>query len=60
MSKRNYKELWQQLKVIVLYGKSKRYGKVELLDIMGLLELGQLAQDPMSEILKVAEVKKEK
>ena len=58
MSKRNYKELWQQLKVIVLYGKSKRYGKVELLDIMGLLELGQLAQDPMSEILKVAEVKK--
>jgi len=53
MEKRNHKELWEQLKVLITYGKQQRYGKKEIIDLMGLLEIGQLAQDPLAEILSI-------
>lgn len=54
MSRRNYKELWEQLKVLVLYGGKRRYSQVELYKIITNMEVGQLCQDPISEILKVS------
>lgn len=55
MSKRNYKELWEQLKAIILCGGKKRYTREELYRAMSDLELMQLCQDPLVEILKVSE-----
>ena len=60
MSKRNYKELWQQLKVIVQCSGRKRWQNKGILDTMFLLEANQLGQDPMYEMitaLKKAESK---
>ena len=53
MNRRNHKELWEQLKVLIIYGKQQRYNKRELYDLMFSLELGQLAQDPIGELQKV-------
>jgi len=44
VSKRNHRELWKQLKVLIIYGKQNRYSKEELYDLMVNLELGQLVQ----------------
>lgn len=62
MSKRNHKELWEQLKVLIIYGYKKRYTQKELYNLMKSLELGQLTQDPISQILRKGEeiLKKEK
>lgn len=46
MSKRNYKELWEQLKVVVSCGSRKRWGKNELLETMTNLEVYQRVRDP--------------
>ena len=59
MSRRNYKELWEQLKVVVMYGGRQRYSTEELCKIIGNLEIGQLCQDPMRRILEVSENGKE-
>ena len=53
-NRRNYRELWEQLKAVVLYGKQQRFKREELYDLMLMLEIGQLAQDPLGEIDKVA------
>ena len=53
MNRRNHKELWEQLKVLIIYGKQQRYNKRELYDLMFWLELGQLAQDPIGELQKI-------
>ncbi len=46
MSKRNYKELWEQLKFQIKYEPfRKRYGKEDLLNIMKILEDFQLSDD---------------
>jgi len=50
VSKRNHRELWKQLKVLIIYGKQNRYSKEELYDLMVNLELGQLVQDPLKEL----------
>lgn len=55
MSKRNHKELWEQLKVIVLHSKQRRWTKKELYELMSSLELCQLAQDPLAKTLKTME-----
>ncbi len=57
MNKRNYRELWEQLKAIILFGKQQRWERKELYELMSNLELNQLAQDPLAEILKVGEAK---
>jgi len=54
MNKRNHKELWEQLKVLIIYSSKRRYSQGELYEIMSRLELGQLAQDPFIEILKAS------
>lgn len=53
MNRRNYKELWEQLKVLVVCGSKKRYNQGELYKVMSDLELLQLCQDPLREILQV-------
>jgi hypothetical protein len=53
VSRRNHKELWEQLRVLILYSKQRRYSKKELYDLMFMLEVGQLAQDPLGEIAKI-------
>lgn len=52
-SKRNHKELWEQLKCVVVYGKQKRFTRKDVYDLMTCLEMGQLAQDPLGELEKV-------
>lgn len=52
MSKRNYRELWQQLKTVVLFGGKSRYTRRELHEMMSFMELAQLAQDPFKEMLE--------
>ena len=54
MSKRSHKELWEQLKVLLLHSKQKRYTKKELYKLMTDLEAGQLAQDPFASLLEAA------
>lgn len=54
MSKRNYKELWEQLKVIILCSGRRRWSQKDIFQTMTNLELMQLAQDPLGEILKVS------
>jgi len=49
-SKRNHKELWEQLKCVIVYGKQKRFSRKDIYDLMSMLELGQLAQDPLGEL----------
>jgi len=51
MSKRNYKELWNQLKVILLCSGRQRWVNKGILDTMFLLETNQLDQDPMYEMI---------
>lgn len=52
-SKRNHKELWEQLKVLIIYGKQKRYTKEEVYNLMTQLEIGQLSQDPLGQVDKI-------
>lgn len=52
MSRRSHRELWEQLKVILLFSRKKRYTSAELYNIMSDMELAQLAQDPLSILLK--------
>ncbi len=52
MSKRNHRELWEQLKVLILHSKQKRYTRKELYELMTGLELSQLAQDPLATLLE--------
>jgi len=52
-SKRNHRELWEQLKAVILYGKQKRFPRKELYDLMLELEIGQLAQDPIRQMDKI-------
>ena len=52
MSRRSYRELWEQLKVVILFSNRKRYSRKELHDIMVSMEIAQLAQDPTDSILK--------
>jgi len=52
-SKRNHRELWEQLKAVILYGKQNRFSRKELFDLMLELEVGQLAQDPLGQIEKI-------
>lgn len=52
MSKRSYKELWEQLKVLILCGSKKRYTQRELYQVMSDLELLQISQDPLGDLLK--------
>ena len=59
MKRRNYRELWEQLKVILLYGGRQRYTTGELCRILESLEVGQLCQDPMARIMEVSEYGKE-
>lgn len=49
-SKRNHRELWEQLKAVITYGKQNRFSRKELYDLMLELEIGQLAQDPLGEL----------
>lgn len=49
MSKRNYKELWENLKVIVRCGGRKRWGKNELLEAITNLEVYQRMKSPAGE-----------
>lgn len=49
MNKRNYKELWEQLKVVVSCGSRKRWGKNELLETMANLEVYQSMESPTKE-----------
>ena len=46
MRKRNYKELWEQLKVVVSCGSRKRWGKNEVLETMTSLEVYQIMRSP--------------
>lgn len=59
MSKRNYKTLWEQLKILVLHGGKKRYTKRELYELMTNLEVSQLAPDPFAALLETMEEVKE-
>jgi len=59
MSNRNHKELWEQLKVLVLYGKVS-YTQKELCEIMSGMEIMQLTQDPLKGLLEALEPKEEK
>jgi len=59
MSKRNHKELWEQLKVIVLHSPKRRYTRRELYELITNLELSQLAQDPLATMLEAMERVKE-
>lgn len=47
MSKRNYKELWEQLKVVVLCGGKKRWSSKDIQGTMTSLEIFQLNQGPL-------------
>jgi len=51
MSKRNYKELWNQLKVVVLCSGKVRWHNKAIYDTMYLLELHQLNQDPVLKVM---------
>jgi len=53
MSKRNYKELWEQLKVIAICGGKIRWSNGAIFKTMTDLELFQLTQDPLRDVLKV-------
>lgn len=53
MNKRNHKELWEQLKVLIRYGKQKRYSREELYKLMSELEVGQLVQDPLTQMSRI-------
>lgn len=59
MARRNHKELWEQLKVLILHGKQKRYTRRELYELMTNLEVSQLAQDPFAALLGAMEEAKE-
>lgn len=52
MSKRDHKELWEQLRVVIIFSKQAQYTKKELYELMCNLELSQLAQDPFALILE--------
>jgi len=52
-SKRNHRELWEQLKAVILYGKQNRFSRKELHDLMLELEIGQLTQDPSGQMDKI-------
>jgi len=58
MSRRSHRELWEQLKVLILCGSKRRYSQKELYEVMVDMELMQLSQDPMNELLKPLGVKK--
>jgi len=45
MSKRNYKELWEQLKVVVMCGSRKRWSKRDIYDTMTSLEVYQSTKE---------------
>lgn len=49
MNKRNYKELWENLKVVVRCGGRKRWSKNELLETMTNLEVYQRTKRPTEE-----------
>lgn len=63
MSKRNYRELWQQLKTVILLGGKRRYTRKELYEMLTHMELAQLSQDPFKDMLEampgIKEVAKE-
>lgn len=52
MSKRNHRELWEQLKILLLHSKQRRYTRKELYELMTNLEVSQLAQDPFKSMLE--------
>jgi hypothetical protein len=58
--KRNYRELWEQLKTILMYGGKTRYTRGELLKILTDMEFLQLSQDAISEVLKSLSPKEKK
>ena len=45
MNRLNYKELWEQLKVVASCGSRKRWGKNELLETMTSLEVYQSTKE---------------
>jgi len=46
MNKRNYKELWGQLKVVVMCGSRKRWSRRDIYDAMISLETYQATKEP--------------
>lgn len=50
--RRNYRELWEQLKAVILYGKQSRFKREELLSLMLEMETKQLVQTAIQEASK--------
>ena len=46
VNRRNYRELWEQLKAVVLYGKQQRFKRGELWALMLEMETKQVVQEP--------------
>ncbi len=58
-SRRNYKELWEQLKIAILFSGNRRFSSKDLYDLLTLMEVSQLSQDPVEEILEASRSTKE-
>jgi len=50
--RRNYRELWEQLKAVILYGKQQRFRREELYDLMVEIETKQLVRESLEEVNK--------
>ena len=50
MRERDHRELWEQLKVLVLYSKQTSFTRKELYKTISDMELGQLFQNSVVEL----------
>ena len=60
MSRRNYKELWEQLKVVICCNSRLRYSRKEVFELIENLEILQLGQDPLKVMLEELSKSKKK